>query len=309
VKLCAGALPSGARSDSTLQNRADPVIEHLVAQLSSGIPADREDAANELLARSDECAAAIVAVLESERQQRQRRRKFACWLSVSAFAVLMILSFLPWGTYSWMQRAPAGVTVSILLRLAAQTTAVMFLLGGASRRHKSAANLLARIEDVRLVGPLIEASEVSGAVKAALTRLLPRLGPDDAESLNAAQRRILNFQIAVNVRNPDEQTPADAAYILAVLSVLPYCGDSDSVRPVSTLSEYNALTTQGRLIVAAARSCLPQVRVRGAACEAAGTLLRAAAPADSADELLRAAANTSATVRDELLIARSDPAG
>jgi hypothetical protein len=200
-----------------------------------------------------------------------------------------------------------------LLACAARNTAV-------SNTEEAATLALMRFDDVRAVGPLVDALDfrVVGALAAtALIRLLPRLTVTDAELLSPAQRARLNK--AMQRDNTD--------LTLAILKAYTRVGDATAVVEVQKLANIRGLKfriaskrimdhllgvrkNDGDLpksemprIAAAAEECLPFLRQSTEQRRIEQELLRAAdGAAVSPDILLRSAApSVSATPSDELL--------
>lgn len=277
-------------------------IQELIDRLGSRDKKERAEAEQALLARQEECAGALVAILEEEAARRKRRRTNILRVVGVALALQLCMLILCWVNplYSF-HRSIAGQTFYFILRIFSHATVLLGIIGEASRRHVGVAGILGKIEDLRLVGPLICASEVNAEGKPVLTKLLNRLKASDADLINPEQRAILHRQLAATTQDWKDQGAAETAYILAILKALEQIGTKDSVKPVSQLAGAKPKTDAGCKIRDAARECLPFLQARAEQQEISQTLLRAACQTTPHEELVRAATFSRMEDTDQLL--------
>jgi hypothetical protein len=161
----------------------------------------------------------------------------------------------------------------------------------ATRRARSFAGALAGLTDHRAAGPLTLALQTSdGELRAMasqrLYQLLPRLKPEDAPLLTAADRSRL-YDVVWN------NSERDAGLILAILRMVQQTGDQSALNAVEALAGASPRSDGDRRVTEAARQCLRILRPpsrEDTASLAQRTLLR---PSDSpTDPLLRPAATT-----------------
>jgi hypothetical protein len=180
------------------------------------------------------------------------------------------------------------------------------------RKARTTAAHLAEIEDLRVVGPLIDAllfgedARVCVPAFHTLVRLLPRMRAGDAHLLTETHRAYLRqiFVIRPSVctfvarsrtgftlRRPEEFANVHAELQVAILQAFEQVGDAKAVAIVRRLAEREAKTDAQRRVKEAAEACLPLLLARTDQTRAQQTLLRAASGSqeDSA-ELLRGAA-------------------
>ncbi|HLK61098.1 MAG TPA: hypothetical protein VKU00_31335 [Chthonomonadaceae bacterium] len=164
--------------------------------------------------------------------------------------------------------------------------------------QRNLTNALIHTDDLRVIGPLLEAadsSEVSGAMAAmVLTRLLPRLQASDAGLLDDNARNRLNSALLKQSRNAD--------FVLAALKALQQVGDARALPVVQKLANRTDRSAAAQSIRAAAQECLPFLELRAAQEQASQTLLRASGVnATPPDTLLRPVQNPIQVPAEELL--------
>lgn len=284
-----------------------PEIDALIDDLSSCHRSVREAAQEALAARRDECAGALVRVLDEEagRMRARRRGLFAVCLAAIAIQCLLILS--PFGLWRWTHRTIEGNIVMLVLRVLSQSGLLLAALGGASLRHRGAAGVLAKCDDLHLVGPLIEAGEVNPAAHEVLTRLLPMLKAPDAGLIDRHQRKLLNQRLLTIAKRPDDHNSVQRAYTLAILKCLEQVGDGDSVAAVTQAADGKPCSFAGEQVRDAACACLPFLLARAKALEPGGTLLRPAAGAKP-EGLLRPAMRLSGAPPEQMVRPAQEPA-
>ncbi len=192
-----------------------------------------------------------------------------------------------------------------------------------SRRFKKAAHDAVGLDDVRKVGPLVDALAVNdrgmremAEVENEIIRLLLRLKATDANLLNDGQRKNLNrvfglyddslawrppiktpvYVMVGIVRKHKQKGEAWERRVhlaLAVLKAYEQVGDAKALPEVERLASGQGLAARVPEIQEAAKVCLPYLRERVEQEKARQTLLRPSAePSDSESVLLRPAQNT-----------------
>jgi HEAT repeat protein len=254
-----------------------------VARLGS-LKASKRGAAEQALEQMQpaEAVDTLLALLEKEGRKRRLKRRIALGMAI-VFGVLFAVLIA------------TGEVVRIGLNNILPTIIVLLT---ASRLQKRAASELAKHDDIRAVGPLVEALEfrsrqVGPEAERALIRLLPRLRATDSGLLNEEQRRIL-CRALVRRRNPH--------LAVAILRAFEQVGGEDVLAAVERVANGDGRMAGEQRVREAAQACLPAVRQRAENARAARTLLRpAAAPDNPADILLRPAQGAGEADPDLLL--------
>ncbi len=170
---------------------------------------------------------------------------------------------------------------------------LLVLAGSWPNLRSNGVRRLLNFEDVRIVGPLIDALNFQDEVtqqeaRQALVRLLPRLQASDAHLLNGEQRKQLR-----QVLFTDNKKLA-----VSVLKSYEHIGDGAELEAVERLLQ-NAI---GDVEVRdAALNCLPFLQLRAQQMQSSQTLLRASEHATTPDILLRPAANAQTEDETQLL--------
>lgn len=233
----------------------------LLANLRSRKAEVREAAERQLAAKGPEAVNALLAMFEKEAVTRAKRRKIGFGI-VAAYGVLFIVILV----------LDHGNNIGSLGGM----TGAIIALFAATQVQKDAARALARYDDKRGVGRLVEALEyqdkhVQTEVEAALIRLLPTLNATDHTLLTLDQRRVLYKAIVKRKKAP---------LALAVLDAYEQVGDTDSLEVVERMAAGHARGVDAEVEKRAAE-VLPAMRVRAEAVRAAQTLLRPAEMGDS----------------------------
>ena len=191
------------------------------------------------------------------------------------------------------------------------------IYGGAVQRSRSrqiGQELTCRNE-TRAIGPLIDTLRLPNDYKHrfsidALIRLLPYVGPGDAELLNAERRALLWNRLSspVPVARGDAYDSSQAKYEreiefrVAALQAFTQVGDSRMISGVAQLVQGKARTQGEERIQEAARICLAALRERAGQRYSNQTLLRPAGAAEmGAEILLRPATGAPKTPSEQLL--------
>lgn len=236
----------------------------------------------------------VLAVLEEERARHlpgvREKLLFPLWMF-----------FLPIATWVFFWSIANANAPNALLSLGGIGFVLMLRHLVASEKQTKAARMLARFDDVRAVGALIEAldwpeEQVRVAARLALLRLLPRLQASDAALLHTGQRTSLYRYL--KMRNAHR----DADFLVTILKALEQVGDASALPPVQRLAEGAAHTYNQRRVRRQARECLPYLEARAEQQRASQTLLRASsAGATSPQMLLRPATGSNNAEPQQLL--------
>ena len=276
--------------------------------------ASAQSAAESALLGSDsEQVEELVATLNQEMQTQRKSLLFG-------LPGLLVVTAIAGALTSWMQRflhedqwlIPAMIFLGSFCGASAR-----FLYGSLKprRRRRQLAKKIARLEDIRAVGPLINSLGCEDGIMhyiaiEGLIRLLPLLKASDAERITPQQRTILCQVLAqpadipmLNTygyifRRPDEN---DIRIRVAILKAFEQIGDQKVLPFVEALANGSARTAGQKQIKQAAEECLPALHLRVSQMQSSQTLLRASQAADASPETLLRAAVGSETAPDQLL--------
>lgn len=230
----------------------------------------------------------LLRLIDNEGKKRERRMKMVGVIAV-AFTLLALLemTFLDF----WLESGQMHHGIMLLILL------VILSFGKPSKMHKRAARALARIDDLRVVGPLLEALEMGdtyshAAAADALKRLLPRLRADHAELLNENQFNCLLRALRNN----------DAHLVIAILQALEQIGDRRALPEVERLADAEAFTHTQQRIKDAANECLPALIDKTVRERAGQRLLRPSTAPGEAEETLLRPAQGMASIDPQLLL-------
>jgi hypothetical protein len=242
----------------------------LVTALSSSDPAER--------AKGAECLGKlrpeqVLDLVRYEAYQYGRRRRVVRKLLIGAavlYVAVPVLSFI----------ARSSALLAYIYGLPLLLTPIVV---GVFGRHRRFVRSLARYDDVRVVGPLVEALEMDESISVVedqLTKYLPHLRANDGVLLNVAQRRMLDRAL-LRCRKPD--------LVLAILTAFRQIGDAKSLTAVEKLANGQSRTSSNRRVQQAAIDCVPYLQLRAQTEHDAQTLLRPVYSADPEGTLLRPA--------------------
>src|SRR5262249_22274138 len=146
---------------------------------------------------------------------------------------------------------PSGL-LTLCLSLGCIVCGVMLL----PRTRSRAMEMLASLDDLRTIGPLLDSLTFAVGVNryllvARLTDLLPRLRASDSHLLRQSQRRILYEALSLG----DFQQETDL--LLAILKALEQIGDAQSLPIVERLASGGSGSRREQQVREAARACLP----------------------------------------------------
>jgi hypothetical protein len=211
-------------------------------------------------------------------QRKQLRQRYAVLTVASAAATVWSAMMTTSGSEVWANVSHALAAASTVITLG--TIRIIMKQLRDHRLHR-----ITTLDDVRMVGPLLDVLESSQqmweyddpsrrAIKATLTRLLPRLQVSDIAWLTADQRAAISRLLYYSThRNYPWHFDDDLA--LACLKALEQVGGSQALPYVEELSRVEGRHETRQRIRQAALECLPFLRERDRAEQAAQTLMRA----------------------------------
>jgi len=166
-----------------------------------------------------------------------------------------------------------------------------------ARRWGIAAARMARFDDVRAIGPLMEALDhrdksVVSAAQQGLAGLLPRLNADDAELISGAQREVLYRSFA------KPEAAANSQFLMASLQYIERFGDYRALRYIELVIERSAKSPQNVPVRDAALKCRDELVQLRDLTQSRNTLLRAS------DELV---AQPETLLRPIMSVSAADP--
>ncbi len=209
------------REEITQATEQTDDIAALIGRLQSRRARARARARRALVHRGAEALPAIRELLEAESARRRRRRPLQLAYAWAIFGLYILLQCNLFNPLAWGLIPVLGLLFIGLARLCSVTPVQV-----------EAIRTLAAIDDVRAVGPLLEALEwrdlasftgVQSLAAQSLSRLLPRLRQEDADLLDDRQRACL-YRL-LRHHPSDDQTEL----ILALLSAVAKVGDTRAV--------------------------------------------------------------------------------
>lgn len=246
----------------------------LVASLSSKHGGQRDEAVAVLERLGDDAIEPLVDLLRVE--SRKRKKRLVIYGTVMFLWVAAMLTMALTG-HSHNIASFSGLTGGLAS------------LAAFSQAQKNAASWLSRFDDVRTVGPLLQALEFQdkGIRQVAVERLvvlLPRLQASHANLLNvddrAALRQVLRHGLYA------KETPL----VIAALQAIRQVGDEKMLPLVEKLVDMHVSKTGQDRVRDAAIETLPYLRELVGRQHEAQTLLRAATdPGNPAETLVRPA--------------------
>jgi hypothetical protein len=234
----------------------------------------------------------LLTLIEDEaNRRRQAQDKFFRCACVKIVA--LILAFIS-------MRIGAGILVVWFFALIGLCAALVNfgLMFNEREEREKLAKALAKIDEVRAIGPLCETFDPFDSwrteqAEKSLIRLLPLMTASEAAQLTSLQRRLLFAKLHSD----------NAPLVLAILNSLEQIGDGAALPYVEKLAEGNGkylAATDGRIWLAA-KECLPFLQERAAQERLANTLLRPAEETSHPEILLRPAALQPETAPQQLL--------
>jgi hypothetical protein len=210
---------------------------------------------------SKDTVAELLAVAEKENDRNKWAVVLALWIAVQG----CIIGAFP--------RSPVGI-FSLYFTL----FPTIFVLGVHAIRYRKTTKALLAVNDLRMVGPLLDRLRSSSndhrtrqVLKQALMRLLPRLKARDASQLTVKQKaelaRHLNG-LAIFQRDKDFQ--------VVTLRALEQIGDAQAIPLVERIIQRKPRLSGQALVHKAAVECLPYLLQRADEDKTRNTLLRSA---------------------------------
>ena len=291
-----------------------------VMRLGSRNPAERHTAENALRAMQPQELTQILLLLDQEppaMKQVSHAIVATCALTGMLIGSLVYFWALHWPYFdARMAGAMAfgGAIVGAMLGWLTGLDCTRFrrnqrraqLLGskGGVFPEKRLLDVLTGLEDVALIGTLLEhipaSSAITGgtlrrALRAALQNLLPRMRASDAHLLSDAHCSLLNHELQRSRFNLSENwtgakhVEAQAKLDVAILKAWEQVGDEQALGVVQQLAAITSKSPHKKRVQQAAEECLPYLEARVGEQRQTQTLLRAAAmPSEAGDVLLRA---------------------
>ena len=278
-------------TDSVSLEQAEEIAV-LASQLRSHRARERQRARWVLQRRGIEVLPAMEALLRAESLKKRQARPLRIAYGAAIFGFF--------GVFEWYLATPLAwglIPVLSLLFIG------MARLCAATPVQVEAIRVLAALDDVRTVGPLLEALEwrdmttftgVHAVATQALTRLLPRLRPEHADLLDDRQRACL-YRL-LRHHPSDDQTEL----IVALLGAVAQVGDAQAVSQLERMTRDSNGPPPRQKVRLSAQEALAELRrrldrapsslLRAASDTAFTDLLHpiAAAPATDPQQLLRA---------------------
>lgn len=247
-------------------------IAVLAAQLRSRRAHERLQARRVLQRRGSAVLPAMQSLLQEERRKKRRERPVRAVHGTTIFLLMALFQWYLAMPVAWGLIPVLSLLFVIQARLCAATPAQIEAVG-----------VLAAIDDVRAVGPLLEALEwselatftgVRERATRALYRLLPRLRPEDADLLDDRQRACL-YRL---LRHHPSDDYTDL--IVALLGAVAQVGDAHVVTQLERMTRDRTSLPPRERVRLSAQETLSLLRHR--LDRAPGSLLRAAEAAPAA---------------------------
>ena len=270
-------------------------IAVLAAQLRSPGANERLRARRVLQRRGIAVLPAMEALLRAESLKKRQARPLRAAYGAAILGLFLVLQFhlatpLAWGLIPVLSLLFVG-----LARLCAVTPVQV-----------EAIRVLAALDDVRTIGPLLEALEwrdmatfsgVRTVATQALSRLLPRLRPEHADLLDDRQRACL-YRLLRHHPSDDH-----TELIVALLGAVAQVGDAQAVSHLERITRDRNGPPPRQRVRLTAQDSLTQLRLR---LDRSPTgLLRAASETVAPDFLLRPVTASSAPSADPHLLRAS----
>ena len=279
---------SGAVGASLEQNEE---ITVLAAQLRSHSARERLRARRVLQRRGIAVLPAMEMLLRAESLKKRQARPLRAAYGAAILGFFVVFQFYLTTPLAWGLIPVLGLLFVGLARLCAVTPVQV-----------EAIRVLAALDDVRTVGPLLEALEwrdmatfsgVRSVATQALYKLLPRLQPEHANLLDDRQRTCL-YRL-LRHHPSDDQTEL----IVALLGAVAQVGDARAVSTLERLTRDSGGPPPRQRVRSTAQEALTQLRRR--LDRSPGSLLRASSDTTAADLLHPVTAAPAATDPQQLL--------
>ncbi|MCW3095245.1 MAG: hypothetical protein JWL77_863 [Chthonomonadaceae bacterium] len=266
-------------------------IAVLAAQLRSHSARERVRARRVLQRRGIAVLPAMQALLRDENLKKRKARPLRAACGAAIFVLFVLFQCYLATPVAWGLIPVLGLLAAVLARMCAVTPAQV-----------EAVRVLAGLDDVHTVGPLLEALEwrdlaefsgVRAIATQALYRLLPRLQPEHADLLDDHQLACL-YRL-LRHHPSDDQTEL----IVALLGAVAQIGDARAVAQLERMTRDSGGPLPRERVRRTAQETLTQLRQR--LDRAPGSLLRAASDIAAPNLLLRPAVAAPATDPQQLL--------
>lgn len=223
------------------------------------------------------------ALLERLTRQARSQKRLRRWsqvihaIGMSVFAGFAIASLC----------GLIGYIPDITLPLILCYTLANICMNMAEKRWGRAAAKMSQFDDLRAIGPLLEALDlrdtaVVDAAETTLLRLLPRLQASDSNAISETQRECLYRRLKI------QNAQTEAEFIIVALKALEQVGDAKALPCVEALTVSADRMPAAVRVREAAAHCLVFLKARAEQKEWSDNLLRAAsASSASSDMLLR----------------------
>ena len=287
------AFVSGLLQARPIPEDAEPIkqAKRLAEHLGSWVHLDRLKGEHMLENMGDDGPIALARLMRYEAGRIKEDRKKA-WISLGRGGIGLLLMWILYTRY-FAHVAPIFLGQWLLWLIGC-----IFTIGEiSSRAQNQAARLLVRYyDDIRIVGPLLEALEYRSrqtrhlAIQK-LILLLPQMQTEDLEGLDARQRACLRN--AIGSKNVD--------FVLGVLSAIERLEDAAAMPGVEKLAVGDGIAGQHQDVCKAALRCQIVLRARREREQAANMLLRPSAEETHSELLLRAAEETPTASGEQLL--------
>lgn len=270
----------------------NPIDADTLAKLTSADNEARLEAEMQIALLGDDAIPALLGAIEREADSyRSSRRFFTCLqLVMGAILAHYLLTALYSGFVlgNWSPPSDGSNLVLFLGALGA-------MQGLVTQSHKNAVSKLSEFNDIRIAGALLEAAErndksLKTIAERTLVRLLPRLTAAN-NPLNESQLASLNRALKSD----------NSELVVAALKALEEIGDETHVEQVKRLAYQKAKNPFQETVRDKALACLPYLEKRAENAKMAKTLLRASAPHNTDNTLLRPASHTPESRPEELL--------
>jgi hypothetical protein len=230
--------------------------------------------------------ARIAKALKHEIRLRKRRRRTVFFIAAPIFVPLFIILLWNYTGIGWdivdfyIQHPGEGFWATMVAVIVMMSWLLHAVFPYETKRALKGA---AELEDIRLVGPLVELLkfEDAGIKRLAgetLIKLLPRLNASDAGLLNAEQRALLCKALMARVNAE--------SFRIAILKAFEQVGDSSCLAAVQRLADGEVVKEAEARVRDTARECVPFLQARLDQEKAAQSLLRPSAAGHCSETLL-----------------------
>jgi hypothetical protein len=266
--------------------------QELLRRLTSRYVGERVAAQQELERMGPEAIEILLEFLRAEATRRERKRRIFRVALTGGLGLAGSLAFI------------------LLLNGRPELLGILGAFGGLgglsallvpSQQQMEAVNVLARMDDPRALGPLIEGlafpdMRVQTACTRALMNITPNLQPEDGAQLTPTHFATLHRILKTRDRNRESD------FLVTLLDLLTRLEDVSALPEVAKLAEADARTTEEQQVQGAANQSRIILKECAERLKTTQTLLRASTmPAASPETLLRPAQSATASDPQQLL--------